>query len=319
MSLYPRDSTDFIFSPQADAIVDLTRERRWQIPDQVAISAAVVGSFFRRDNNPNQPYTPDEIRRECEACIDAGAAIIHIHVRNEEGWPSTNIDRYRAVMQPLRQQYGHQFVSDACTAFRPWERTQAVIDTRFFELSPVNCTATYVGNTILAFSPAHMQAHTRALMAAGCKPQMSVYNPGDVDTARRFLIEPGIAARPFWWCVLHGLPGCSAPMTDPLAAAETLLLTLRRIRELDPDGFIQVCMAGRPSSYTVAMAMAMGVHSVRVGMEDTIYRWPHRDERIGRNADVVADMVKLAGILGRGVATAADVREWLALPGPAGV
>ena len=60
----------------------------------------------------------------------------------------------------------------------------------------------------------------------------------------------------------------------------------------------------------MAAAIAMGGH-VRVGMEDTIYRWPHRDDLVARNCDSVADMVNLARILGREIATADDVRDWL--------
>ncbi len=55
MSLYPRDSLDLIFSQQGEAAVDLINEKKWSTPGKVAISAAVCGSFFRRDANPNQP------------------------------------------------------------------------------------------------------------------------------------------------------------------------------------------------------------------------------------------------------------------------
>lgn len=319
MSLYPRDSLDLIFSQQGDLLVDLLKEKRWKVPGKVAISAAICGSFFRRDSNPNQPYTPQEIFSEAEGAIKAGAALVHIHVRNEEGWPSSNLKYYHAVMRPFLAKYGDRVIRDGCTAFRPYEKTEAILKEGFFEISPVNCTATYIGNTIIAFSPAHMQAHARSLQAVGIKPQLAVYSPGDIDNARRFLIEPGVVKPPFFWIVLHGLPGCGAPLGDPLAMGDALVQTIRGIRQLTPEGIIQVCAAGRASSYLAAAGMLMGVESVRVGMEDTIYRWPHRDDRIERNADVVTDMVNLAKALGREVATASEFRQCLQLPASVGV
>jgi 3-keto-5-aminohexanoate cleavage enzyme len=311
MSLYPRDSLDLIFSQQGEAAVDLISERKWDAPRKIAISAAVCGSFFRRDSNPNQPYSPEEIYRESVGAIDAGAAIIHIHVRNKDGWPSANLGLYDQVMNPLKEKYGDRVVTDGCTAFRPFEKTEELLKKRYFEISPVNTTATYVGNMLIGFSPAHMQAHVRVMDSVGAKPQLAVYGPGDVDTAERFLIRPGLVKAPYFWLILHGLPGCGAPMHDPVSATETLAQSIRAIRWATPDCIIQVAAAGRASSHLAAAGMLMGVDSVRVGMEDTIYRWPHKDDRIERNSDPVTDMVNLAKILGREVATAKDFRDWL--------
>lgn len=314
MTNYPQGSTDLIFSQQGELLVDLLAEKKWNVPKTVAISAALVGSFYRRDSNPNQPYSPEEIIREAEASIEAGASIIHIHVRNAEGWPSANLNYYDAVMNPLKAKYGDRIVWDGCTAFRPFEKTEALLRKGYFELSPVNTTATYVGNLIIGFSPAHMRAHVEAMAAVGVRPQLACYGPADVDTARRFLIEPGIVKPPYFWLILHGIPGCGVPMNNPLTMAEGVIQSMRAIRELTPDAVIQVSAAGRASGYIAAAGILLGADSVRVGMEDTIYRWPHSDEVIAKNADPVSDMVRLARALGREPATAADVRGWLDLP-----
>lgn len=316
MSLYPQNSLDLIFSQQGEMLVDLVHEKKWTVPPKVAISAAVCGSFFRRDSNPNQPYSPEEILAEATGAIEAGAAMVHIHVRNSEGWPSSNIKYYHAVLSPLIERFGDSVIRDGCTAFRPFAKTDELLAKKYFEVSPVNCTATFIGNTIIAFSPAHMQAHARALNVAVVRPQMAVYGPGDVDNARRFLIELGIVKPPYFWIVLHGLPGCGLPMHDPIATVEGLAQTVRAIRKVTPEGIIQVCAAGRASSYLAATGMLLGVESIRVGMEDTIYRWPHRDDRIERNSDVVTDMANLARVLGRDIASASEVRQWLHLQAP---
>jgi 3-keto-5-aminohexanoate cleavage enzyme len=100
-------------------------------------------------------------------------------------------------------------------------------------------------------------------------------------------------------------------MHDPLTTVEGLSQSVKAIRRVTPDGIIQVCSAGRASSYLASAGMLLGVESVRVGMEDTIYRWPHRDDKIKSNAEVVRDMVNLAKILGREVSSANEMRDLL--------
>ena len=72
-------------------------------------------------------------------------------------------------------------------------------------------------------------------------------------------------------------------------------------------------MSGRPSFYLGTMAMLLGLH-VRVGMEDTYFKWPHKDDIIDRSATVVADTIRLAYILGRRPATADEYRALVNLP-----
>jgi 3-keto-5-aminohexanoate cleavage enzyme len=87
------------------------------------------------------------------------------------------------------------------------------------------------------------------------------------------------------------------------------------IYDVDPDATILVCAAGRAAIYVVTVAAALGLH-IRVGMEDTVWLWPHRRERISSNLQVL-DMAKaLAGVLGRDVADHAEYRRIVGLPVP---
>ena len=86
-----------------------------------------------------------------------------------------------------------------------------------------------------------------------------------------------------------------------------------RIREIDPNSFIQVCAAGRAGHYLATTAMMMGLH-VRVGTEDTAYRFPHRDDLLDGNLEMVERAKMTAESLGRRLATAAEYREMLNLP-----
>jgi uncharacterized protein (DUF849 family) len=138
-----------------------------------------------------------------------------------------------------------------------------------------------------------------------------------VELAYRLLIKPGIVRKPYAWQILVNVPSLGTRMHDwmphPRAMAETLLTMVHRIREIDPDSFILVCQSGRASIYLSTYAMLLGLH-VRIGTEDTMWRYPHRDDIITSNQDVVRDHVALAHLLGRRPATGDEYRALIGLP-----
>ena len=66
------------------------------------ITAALCGSWATKDMNPAVPYTPEEIARDAYECWKAGAAIVHIHVRNADGSPSTKFELYKETIERIR-------------------------------------------------------------------------------------------------------------------------------------------------------------------------------------------------------------------------
>ena len=150
-----------------------------------------------------------------------------------------------------------------------------------------------------------------------CRPEICVHSLGEVELAYRLLIKPAIVRKPYAWQILVNVPSIGSRMHDwmphPRAMAETLLTMVNRIREIDPDAFILVCQSGRASIYLSTYAMLLGLH-VRLGTEDTMWRWPHRDEIIASNQQVVRDHVALAQLLGRRAATGDEYRALIGLP-----
>jgi 3-keto-5-aminohexanoate cleavage enzyme len=89
-----------------------------------------------------------------------------------------------------------------------------------------------------------------------------------------------------------------------------LTRSVAAIRDIDPDGMIMVCAAGRAALYVATLAAVMGLH-IRVGMEDTYWLWPHRDDRITSNEQVFGLASKLSEVVGRPVASRAEYRQML--------
>lgn len=288
--------------------VDLSGQERWEIPDKVIVKAAVTGALFSKAENPNHPCTPDEVKAAIAESIDAGASSVHIHLRDKVGLPTGDMDLYRETIDPLKEKYGDDVLIDGCALFgMNFEEVMRPVTAGLFEVCPVNATAVYVGDTLFAVPPQTMQAGVKIMQELNCKPQIAVYTAGDINNAKRYLIDTGILAKPYYWIIVANLPGCF-PMPDPLSMTEGLPFLVRRIREIEPESVIMVCASGRASNYLSTLAMLMGLH-VRVGMEDTIYRYPHRDDLITNNREVVESTVRIAAELGREVATAHDYRK----------
>ncbi|WP_255152264.1 3-keto-5-aminohexanoate cleavage protein [Halorarius halobius] len=304
------DLTTTEYGPTKD--VDVLPQ--WDIPEKVVIAAAPVGAFVSKRQNPNQPIEPQEIRKQTEDAIEAGAASVHLHVRDPDtGMNTLDRDLYHEVLDPLQEDHS-EIVYDGTTipfGDGDWEVMENIFEDDLFEISPVNPTAAFLGDTVLYEPPDEIIQRTRLMKENGLKTMMAVYTDGDVDNARRYLIEPDVVEEPYLWAVLPGLPGTTT-MHNPKAMVEGLKYQVERIREIPGEHEIFVCAAGRASSYVATLGMLLGCH-VRVGTEDSIYKYPHKDDRIENNGKEVERYGQLAKTLGREPATPDEYRELIGL------
>ena len=306
-----------VIDPFTSRFADVDPMPKWNIPAKVMISTTITGAFFSKRANPNQPITVDEIRDSAEECIKAGAPNIHIHVRDDGGFNTLDPQRFHDVIAPLRKKYP-EVMFDGCLVAVTDEESAAMertINMGLFDALPVNTTAICCGDSMF-FKPPHVVIEkARLAQEAGAKPIISVYDDGDIDNARRFLVASGLLAKPYYWLILPALPGCS-PMHNPEQMVDGLMRMVRSIRDIDEDAFILVCAAGRASTYLATFALLLGLH-VRVGMEDTLWPYPHRDDIIKRNVEHFQQMRQIAALLGRELMTPAEYRQAIGLPAKA--
>jgi 3-keto-5-aminohexanoate cleavage enzyme len=295
-------------------IMDLSSQARWPIPDKVAIRVAPTGAFFTRDQNPSQPYTPEEILRESIEAVEAGACSVHVHVRDQNGIPSGDRAMTEKVVGGLRERYGADIHIDGeAVTGASFEQMMEPLLLDLYESAAINCFAAFFSETLVYETPQQCRATAEVLQAVGKGITLAVYNAGDIDNANRWLLQPGLVQPPFLWSICPALPG-GAPMWDPISMCETLAQLVRRIREIDSrnDPPISVSSAGRASSYLTTLAMLLGCH-VRVGKEDTIYLAPNKDDLIETNAQAVERTVAIARALGREPMTAVEYRKVIGL------
>lgn len=303
-----------VVDPFTSRYADIDPMPRWAIPDKVHISVGVTGGFFSRRINPNQPVTVEEIRDEAEACIKAGAQSIDIHVRDASGFNKLSLDRFKEVVLPLKEKYPDVGFDGGLVAASPEEgkEMELAIKSGLFEVIPVNTSMVMCGDSQFV-KPPHAYIRKAAwAMEAGCKPQIAVYTDGDIDNARRYLIDSGLLEPPYYWIILPALPGCS-PMNSPLAMVDGLTRMVRLIREIDQDSIMTVCAPARASTYLATLAMLMGLH-VRAGVEDTVFMYPHKDDLIPDNRTHFNLTRQIGENLGRSLMSAGEFRALVGLP-----
>jgi 3-keto-5-aminohexanoate cleavage enzyme len=306
-----------ILDPHGSRFGDITPMPRWDVSEKVFIATAITGAFFSRNANPNQPITPAEIRASAEECIKAGAPSIHVHVRDDRGYNVLSIERFREVIEPLRAKYPDVAFDGCLVAVTDQESADMgpMMDTRLLDVIPVNTTATCCGDSMFFKAPHVVIEKTRMIQERGLKPVIAVYTDADIDNARRFLIETNLLAKPYYWLILPALPGCS-PMHSPEMMVDGLIRMVRCIREIDRNAVIAVCAAGRASTYLAAFALLLGLH-VRVGMEDAVWVWPHKDNIIQSNVSQFELVKGFAASLGRQVMTPGEYRSLIGIPASA--
>jgi 3-keto-5-aminohexanoate cleavage enzyme len=269
----------------------------------VIITVGLTGSRISREQTPHIPITPAEIVAEGMAAWEAGAAVLHVHVRDTvTGLGTQDPAVFKEVVDGLRAATdavlclttsgipGRNLSTEerlAPLALRP--------EMASFDAGTVNTEAGVFLN-----EPAFLEDLAAAATVHGVKLELECFDLGMIVTALRFLAEGRITARPHFQFVLgarYGMPADAATLVGA-------------VRMLPADATWSVIGIGRAQTPMAMLALAMGGH-VRVGLEDNIHY--RRGELATGNAQLVARVVRLAAELDRPVATPAEARRLLAL------
>lgn len=270
--------------------------------EKLIITAAICGAEVTKKHNPNVPYTVEEIREEAKKAYDAGASIIHLHVREDDGTPTQSKDRYEACIEAIRESCPDVIIQPStggAVGMSADERLQPL------ELNPematLDCgTLNFGGDEIFVNTENMIKEFATRMKERGIKPECEVFDKSMIDTAIR-LMKKGYIENPMHFNLVMGVNGgISGEPRDLVYLVESL-----------PEGStFTVSGIGRVQLQLSTMAILMGGH-VRVGFEDNIYL--RKGELADSNADFVKRVVELAHILGREVASPDETRQILNL------
>ncbi len=266
----------------------------------VIITAAIVGAEVTREQQPYVPVTPQEIIQAAVACHEAGAAIIHLHVRDSQGQATQDGVTFRTVVEGIRARCNviTQVSTGGAVGMSAEERLQSIACQP--DMATLTTGTVNFGAGVFMNDRGLVETFARRLRAAQIVPEIELFDMGMLDEALR-LRQLGLITDPIQFDFVMGVPGAIG--ADPAHL-------LHMVRFLPPGSSWSVAGMGRHQLTLGVLALALG-GNVRVGFEDNIYY--RRGQLASSNAQLVARMVRLAAELDRPVATAEQARAILQL------
>lgn len=270
--------------------------------EKLIITAAICGAEVTKEHNPNVPYTVEEIREEARKAYEAGASIIHLHVREDDGTPTQSKERYQVCMEAIRQVCPDVIIQPStggAVGMTADERLQPL--ELHPEMATLDCgTLNFGGDEIFVNTENMIKEFGKRMIERGIKPECEVFDKSMIDMALR-LSKKGFIEEPLHFNLVMGVNGgISGEPRDLLYLTESL----------PKNSTFTVSGIGRHQLSLNTMAILLGGH-VRVGFEDNIYL--RKGELAESSADFVKRIVDLSVILGREIATPKDARRILGL------
>jgi 3-keto-5-aminohexanoate cleavage enzyme len=273
---------------------------------RVIITAALNGAFVTKDMNPNVPEQPDEIAQAALECYNAGASIVHIHARDEQGKPTGTREKFEEIMAAVRGRCGEiiiQFSTGGGANLTIEERV------RCLEAKPESAslnmgtlmrqTGPYAG-TPFSNLTRDIEAWAAKMKELDIKPEMECYSQSmfrDVNN----LIAKGLVKPPYYVNFVLGMQYQGAIEATP----ESLV---SMIQFLPADCYFNTTATAAAQLPITTMGMIMG-GAIRVGLEDNIYY--SRGVLARSNAQLVERSVRIARELNLDPTTPAEARQIL--------
>lgn len=271
--------------------------------EKLIITAAVVGAEVMKEAQPRIPYTPEEIADEVLKAYEAGASIVHIHARFDDGRPTQDAKRYQEIINQIRQRCDIiiQVSTGGAVGMSAEERLQSLEPVP--EMGTLSAGSVNFGDGVFFNDPSMMEQFARRMKELGIRPEFEIFEVGMIANALR-LVDAGLVTGHLHFDFVMGVPG-GMPAQLPLL--------IHMIDQLPPGATWSVAGIGRYELLMATHAILLGGH-VRVGFEDNIYY--RRGELAESNAQLVARIVRIAEELGRPIATPAEARKMLGIVSP---
>lgn len=227
---------------------------------ELILTAAIVGAEVTREHTKWLPITAEEIADEAARCRDAGAAVIHLHVRNPDGSPTQARDRFAEAIERIKKKTDVivQTSTGGAVGMSIEERAQPLACKP--EMATLNCGTINFGDDVFVNARPDIRKLAQMIRDAGSIPELECYEVGHVEEALALVAE-GKLSGPLHFQFVLGVPGALSPREAHVRYMLSLL----------PAGATwAVAATGRHQQPLTELAMRMGGHA-RVGLEDNIY------------------------------------------------
>lgn len=269
---------------------------------KVIITAAICGAEVTKEHNPAIPYTVEEIAREAKAAYDAGAAVIHLHVREDDGTPTQSAERFQECVDAILEVCPDAIIQPStggAVGMTDEERLDSTNIKPTPEFATLDCgTCNFGGDEIFVNTDNTIMNFAKIMKERGIKPELECFDKGMIDIAMK-VHRKGLLVDPLHFDMVLGVQ-----MT---ATARDLAFC---VDSMPPGSTWTVAGVGRHQFDMAALAVVMGGH-IRVGFEDNIFI--EKGVLAKSNGELVEKAAKIVRLLGREVANPAEAREILSL------
>ena len=270
--------------------------------EKLIIAAAICGAEVTKEHNPAVPYTIEEIVREAKAAYDAGASVIHLHVRHDDGTPTQNKDRFQEAVDAIYKVCPDVIIQPStggAVGMTDLERLQSTEIVPTPEFATLDCgTLNFGGDEIFINTDNTIKNFAKLMKERGIKPELEVFDKGMIDIALK-MDRKGLLEHPLHFDFVLGVQ-MTATIRD----------LVFMVGSIPPGCTWTAAGIGRSEFEIAAATIIMGGH-VRVGFEDNLYI--EKGVLAKSNGELVEKVVKLAKLLGREIANPTEAREILSL------
>ena len=270
--------------------------------EKLIITAAICGAEVLKEHNPAVPYTVEECVREAKSAYDAGASIIHLHVRYDDGTPTQDKARFKEVIDAIKAVIPDVIIQPSTGGAVGMTDDERLQPTELLpEMATLDCgTLNFGGDEVFTNTENTIKYFGDRMIKLGIKPELEVFDKSMIDMALR-LHKKGHIVKPMHFDFVMGVNGgISGELRD--------FVFMRG--SIPADATYTVAGVGR-YEFPLAMAAIIDGGHVRVGFEDNVYL--SKGVLAKSNGELVAKVVRMAKELGREIATPTEARQILGL------
>jgi uncharacterized protein (DUF849 family) len=287
--------------------------------NKTILTVAVTGNLTTLDQHPGLPCTPAQIATAALESAKAGASIAHIHVRHPDGRPSMELEHYREVMHRIRDANsdliinlttgpGGRFVPSkddpriagpGTSILHPLKRVEHIVALKP-DIATLDLNTMWSGSAAVINTPENVSIMAKEIQAAGSKPELEVFDSGDIQLANA-LLDQGVLKGPALFQIVMGVRYGFVSTPQTLVYAQSLL---------PEDATWAAFAVGRWEFPMLTQAWCLGGH-VRVGLEDNIYI--RKGVLAPSNAALCEKAARMIDDMGGELATPKEAREILKL------
>ena len=266
------------------------------------ITAALTGGFATKKEIPNLPMTPREIAQSARESYEAGAAVVHVHLRDEQGRATGDLEIARRTVAAIKEECPEVIIclSSGVSTTVPMEERMHLVELKTPIVSFDICSMTFDAENEYRNPPKLVRKQAARMLELGIKPELELFDLGHLHYALQLLSE-GLLAEPLLVSFVFGKMG-------GMPADAGVLATL--VRDLPAGTAWQVIAVGKHHTPMTTIGLAMGGNA-RTGFEDT--RMLGRGVPANSNAELISRMVEMVRLLNRQPMAASEVTAALGL------